>query len=237
MRKDERDLLEVLKFELEFLEAGGYGRSPRTHWRPQYIFEDSLTCMNYDSRENPSACTNCVLMHLVPSEHHSAKIPCRHIPFNASGETLDSLYRYSDQREIEETVGNWLRATIQRLEEERKAVQRDDNKRLPLGDEAIKGSPLYQGLHPKCANPACPTAFYWTAGGKFFRFQPDEASATLNDSMVDSPSAIHGVRHYWLCKRCSQVFTLVYDGEYGVVLKALWPELPAAEAHKASSAV
>jgi len=49
MRKDERDLLDVLKFELEFLEAGGYGRSPRTPWRLQYIFEDSLTCVNYDS--------------------------------------------------------------------------------------------------------------------------------------------------------------------------------------------
>ena len=35
MQKDERDLLEVLKFELEFLEDGGYGRSPRTPWRPQ----------------------------------------------------------------------------------------------------------------------------------------------------------------------------------------------------------
>jgi len=41
MQKDERDLLEVLKFELKFLEQGGYGRSPRTPWRPQYIFEDS----------------------------------------------------------------------------------------------------------------------------------------------------------------------------------------------------
>ena len=53
MQKDERDLLEVLKFELQFLQDGGYGRSPRTPWRPQYIFEDSLTCMNYDSKENP----------------------------------------------------------------------------------------------------------------------------------------------------------------------------------------
>ncbi len=37
MQKDERDLLEVLKFELEFLEKGGYGRSPKMSWRPQYI--------------------------------------------------------------------------------------------------------------------------------------------------------------------------------------------------------
>lgn len=45
MQKDERDLLDVLKFELEFLEKGGYGRSPRQAWRPQFIFEDSPTCM------------------------------------------------------------------------------------------------------------------------------------------------------------------------------------------------
>ncbi len=118
MQKDERDLLEVLKFELQFLEDGGYGRSPRTPWRPQYIFEDSLTCMNYDSKENPGPCGDCVLMQLVPPERRSEKIPCRHIPFSTSGETLDSLYRYSNQQETEETVGAWLRATIQRLEEE-----------------------------------------------------------------------------------------------------------------------
>src|SRR6201984_2714582 len=123
MQKDERDLLEVLKFELQFLEDGGYGRSPRTPWRPQYIFEDSLTCMNYDSEENPSPCSDCVLMQLVPRERRSERIPCRHIPFNVSGETLDSLYRCSNQRETEETVGGWLRATIQRLEQERAAAR------------------------------------------------------------------------------------------------------------------
>ena len=63
-------------------------------------------------------------MQLVPPEFRSAQIPCRHIPFDASGETLDSLYRCDDQNEIEEVVGTWLRATIQRLEEERAAARR-----------------------------------------------------------------------------------------------------------------
>ena len=117
MQKDERDLLEVLKVELQFLEHGGYGCSPRAPWRPQYIFEDSLTCMNYDSNENPGPCSDCVLIHLVPAEFCSSKIPCRHIPLSASGETLDSLYRYSDQVETEEAVGDWLRAIIERLKE------------------------------------------------------------------------------------------------------------------------
>ena len=97
MQKEERDLLEVLKSELEFLKAGGYGPSPRTAWRPRYIFEDSPACANYESREHPGPCTDCVLIHLVPPESRSTKFPCRHIQLSASGETLDSLYRCSDQ--------------------------------------------------------------------------------------------------------------------------------------------
>src|SRR5215472_7189934 len=109
MEKDERDLLDVLKFELEFLEKGGYGSSPRQPWRFQHIFEDSPSCMNYDSKENPGPCADCVLMQLVPPEFRDSRIPCRHISLNPEGETLDSLYRYADQYEIEEKFSKWLR--------------------------------------------------------------------------------------------------------------------------------
>ncbi len=73
MHRDERDLLEVLRFELEFFEKGSYGRSPREPWRPLLIFEDSPTCMNYDSQENPEPCEACVLMQLVPAEFRNAR--------------------------------------------------------------------------------------------------------------------------------------------------------------------
>jgi len=59
-------------------------------------------------------------MQFVPSEHRSEKFPCRHIPLDASGQTLDSLYRCCNQQEVEEAVRNWLRVAIERLEEERK---------------------------------------------------------------------------------------------------------------------
>ncbi|MGA7556071.1 MAG: hypothetical protein WBW54_20155, partial [Candidatus Acidiferrales bacterium] len=174
MQKDERDLLDVLKFELEFLEKGGYGRSPRQAWRPQFIFEDSPTCMNYDCQESPEPCTHCVLMRLVPPEYRSAKTPCRHIPLNEAGETLDVLYRYDNQPEVEESVGKWLRTTIAQLEEARKTTL-DSNQHLRVQDHAqMQGTPLFQKCHPKCANPACPTAFHWLGGGKFFRFRPNE---------------------------------------------------------------
>jgi len=236
MQKDERDLLEVLKFELRFLEDGGYGRSPKAPAQPLYIFEDSPTCMNYDARDHREPCGNCVLMHLVPVEMQSARIPCRHIPLNESGDTLDSLYRRSEQYEIEEKVSEWLRAAIQQLEEDRTVAQQRRVSEQTSRQETMKGTPLYRSLHPKCANPACPTAFHWTGGGKYFRFRPESHDAAGNDSTCDSPRGIHGVRHYWLCERCSHVFTLVYDQECGVVLKVLWPELPAAEVHEEASA-
>src|ERR1700719_4296365 len=116
MYKDERDLLHVLKAELAFLEKGGYGRSPREAWRQPLIFEDSPSCMNYDTKEHPGPCSDCVLMQLVPPEFRGEQIPCRHIPFNSEGATLDSLYRYAHQFETEEVSGNWLRTTIEALE-------------------------------------------------------------------------------------------------------------------------
>lgn len=47
MNKHERDLLDVLKFELEFLEKGGYDSSPHQPWRFQHIFEDSVASETY----------------------------------------------------------------------------------------------------------------------------------------------------------------------------------------------
>src|SRR5437879_3523816 len=171
-------------------------------------------------------------MQLVPPERRSETIPCRHIPFKTSGEPLDALGRYSNKQETEETVGAWLRATIQRLEEERAAARQARSKQPPASGGTMRVTPLYHKEHPKCANPACPTAFHWTGGGKFFRFRPDPVPASGSDATADSPHGIHDVRHYWLCERCSHVFTLVYEEAYGVTLNVLWPELPVAEGHK-----
>jgi hypothetical protein len=229
MHNDERDLLHVLKFELNFLEKGGYGHSPREPWRPQFIFEDSPTCMNYDSKDQPGPCSECVLMQLVPLALRTAKITCRHIALNAYGETLDSMYRYADQSDLEIVLANWLRTTIARLEEERKAHSDSSNKPSTPGVGESKGEPLFQNLHPKCANPACATAFHWLGGGKFFRFRPESEASHSNKGV---PVWISGVKHYWLCEHCSHVFTLAYDESQSVVLKLRCPELPAAESPK-----
>ncbi len=116
MPRDNRNLLDVLKFELEFLEQGGYGRLPRESWRARFIFEDSPTCMNFNSNsKDREPCSECLLMQFVPEDARKEQTPCMHIPLSPSGETLESLYRTGTQQEIEETLGAWLRSTIHRL--------------------------------------------------------------------------------------------------------------------------
>jgi hypothetical protein len=118
MPKDDRNLLDVLKFELEFLEQGGYGRLPRESWRPRFIFEDSPTCMNFSSKDR-EPCDECLLMQFVPKDARREQTPCIHIPLSPTGETIASLYRTGTQQELEEALGAWLRATIHRLEAEK----------------------------------------------------------------------------------------------------------------------
>jgi hypothetical protein len=118
MPHDDRNTLDLLKAELNFLKKGGYGRSPREPWRAQLVFEDSPSCMNYDSKENPSPCAECALMQFVPPEKRGEKVPCRHIPLTRQGETLQELYRGGTQQELEDALADWLRSNIARLEAE-----------------------------------------------------------------------------------------------------------------------
>jgi hypothetical protein len=229
MYKDERDVLDVLKAELAFLEKGGYGRSPRESWRQPIIFEDSPSCMNYDSKQSPGPCSDCILMQLVPPQFRGRQIPCRHIPFNAGGETLDSLYRDSDQFEVEEVFGKWLRKTIAALEEARQFSHAEGTRPSAPGVAEAAGESLSQKLHPKCANPCCTTAFRWLAGGKFFRFRPERVAAHSEDKGAPSLLGFSGVEHFWLCDRCSHIFTLGFEENEGVILKLLYPALLAAE--------
>lgn len=121
MPTDDRDLLEMLKFELRFLEDGGYGRSPHAARRASLVFEDSLTCMNFNSQGERTPCSSCLLMQFVPPSRVMERIPCRHIPLDAAGQTLASLYETATQQDIEEALGTWLRAAIKGLEQQRAA--------------------------------------------------------------------------------------------------------------------
>lgn len=123
MTQDTRDILEVLKFELSFLEDGGYGRSPRTPWRAPAIFEDSPICPNFCDPTRPHPCETCLLEQFVPEALRSENVPCRFIRLTEQGQTVDDLYRTASQVEMEEALAQWLRNQIQKIEQERAVTQ------------------------------------------------------------------------------------------------------------------
>lgn len=121
MSKDERDLLELLKTELDFIEKGGYGRSVRTPWKMTEAFRDSLTCVNYALPEKAHPCTECHLIDFVPREKRKEELPCHAIPLNDAGDTVESLELENNQAKLEAVLKQWMRAKIEEIEAERAA--------------------------------------------------------------------------------------------------------------------
>jgi hypothetical protein len=84
-------------------------------------------------------------------------------------------------------------------------------------------------LRPKCANPSCAASFEWLGGGRLFRFHRDSGQVVPTDELDTGTSHSHPVGHFWLCERCSNVYTLNYQPHRGIVILPLWPELPPAK--------
>ncbi|HEX6044633.1 MAG TPA: hypothetical protein VFZ22_09115 [Pyrinomonadaceae bacterium] len=119
MATDERDVLELLKEELEFVQQGGYGRSVRTPWQSKSTFQDSVICINYGYPYRAHPCTECHLLDFVSPEHRTEDVPCHFIPLNADGDTIQELELKDNQAKLEREVTKWLRAKITELEEAR----------------------------------------------------------------------------------------------------------------------
>ncbi len=112
------ELLHLLKAELAFFEAGEYGRPFRSAWRPTLLIRDSPTCLTAGFAAGRERCRACKLWPLVPSDKTHERIPCHHIPLNAQGETIASLYRNGTQESLDEAYRGWLFSLLQQLEDQ-----------------------------------------------------------------------------------------------------------------------
>ncbi len=63
----------------------------------------------------------------------------------------------------------------------------------------------------RCANPDCTVHFDYRQG-QFFRFHVARPEGT-------DPEKTHSVQHFWLCERCSGVYTLESRRREGVVIR------------------
>jgi len=110
-------LTQILRAELAFLEDGGYRNRPRYPWRPNFVFEDSPTCINFHGSAERKPCHQCPLTAFVPTDRRNTRFPCRHIPLNERGDTVNSFYEWGTEDELETALDGWLSETIHRLEQ------------------------------------------------------------------------------------------------------------------------
>ena len=119
--QNERNLLDVLRAELAFLESGGYSSRARFPWRPNFVFEDSPTCLNFGAKEERRPCSECLLMEFVPEERNKMAYPCRQIPLTTAGESVAHFYECGTEAELEAALRGWLQRKIAELEAGEKA--------------------------------------------------------------------------------------------------------------------
>jgi hypothetical protein len=70
----------------------------------------------------------------------------------------------------------------------------------------------------KCANPDCSAEFTFKEG-QLLRFQTDRPESPV------TPANARPVRHFWLCKICSETYRLEYHRDWGLLLLARSPHL------------
>ena len=114
MSEDKRDQLGMLRYELNFIGQGGYGK--RFGSCGASIFEDSLTCPNHGDPICRHVCHECLLYDFVPEEHRTDDTPCHHIPLDRSGLAVSTPNQTKD--ELCNDVVHWLKRTITRIEED-----------------------------------------------------------------------------------------------------------------------
>ena len=76
--------------------------------------------------------------------------------------------------------------------------------------ESLKKVAQPKAMFLKCAHPDCLSDFDY-GQGRLFRFQQ-------TPGQEKQPSHWHAVKHYWLCSRCCENYTIEYQKGVGVLL-------------------
>jgi len=119
MANHDRDILKLLKEELDSIEKGGYGRSVHTLWKPESTFKDSLTGPKYGYLDRAHPCNESDLFDFVSPEQSGTALPCHNIRLNETGETIKDSEAAHSEAKLEAKLKDWLHTTIKGIEEER----------------------------------------------------------------------------------------------------------------------
>jgi len=115
MSQDTREVLQILRYELNYLEQGGFDRD-RALLGEESPFRGTFACINFGDPLQRHACQECLLHEFVPEDKKNEEFPCHHIRLSASGETIAELIEKNDPQRMVIALEHWLRSNIARLE-------------------------------------------------------------------------------------------------------------------------
>ncbi len=115
MAGNQRDVVEILRYELNFLEQGEFARAIG-EGRASSPFQDTMSCLNFGEPLRPHACHECLLYEFVPENARTEEVPCHHIPLDPAGRTIAHFLKNKDTAGLERALKIWLRRTIAELE-------------------------------------------------------------------------------------------------------------------------
>lgn len=119
MAGDQRDRLEVLRFELYLVQQGAYRDACARRGSVLSYFKDSPTCLNFGETGKRRPCHNCLLTEFIPGNYQNETQACHAIPLDEQGNTIASLNRRYNRLAVEQALFGWLRRTVASLERER----------------------------------------------------------------------------------------------------------------------
>jgi hypothetical protein len=112
---ENRRLLQLLGTELGFFNAGGYGRTSRSQWRPTLLLRDSPACINYNDTGRQNPCKMCPLFALVAPDKKDSLVPCHYIALNKDDVTIAELYAHGSQDSLDRLYRTWLQDITQKV--------------------------------------------------------------------------------------------------------------------------
>lgn len=115
MSQNVQDVLQVLRFELNYLEQGGFDRD-QAILGTESPFLGTFACINFGDPLRAHSCRDCLLQRFVPEDKQTEELPCHHIPISASGETVAELIEKKNLRRMVVNLEDWLKITIADLE-------------------------------------------------------------------------------------------------------------------------
>lgn len=120
MAQDLSEVLQILRFELNYLQQGGFNRD-RCLLGTESPFLGTIACINFGDPLRTHTCRECLLHQFVPTEKQTEELPCHFIPLNSSGDTVAGLLEQNEPVQMVATLEQWLRTTIADLESQQRA--------------------------------------------------------------------------------------------------------------------